>query len=89
MLQINFVIFLFLAPAVANVQSAIEFIYPLLVNFNAGPRSETVNSKTNEAHFVNKKRRLDNRVHIPDNYDMESSEEDYSDEEFDSDESQD
>lgn len=61
-----------------------------MVDFNAGPRSVKSDSSINQAQFLNKKRRFDNRVHIPDNLVMAdgSDEESYS-EEFDSDESQD
>lgn len=77
------------APRVANIQSAIEFIYPLVVDFNAGPRSVNTKPAVNEAQLWHKKRRFENRVHVSDNSVMDDSEGESSDEEFDSDESQD
>lgn len=60
-----------------------------MVDFNAGPRSVKSDTHLNQAQLMNKKRRLDNRVHISGNSVMDSEEEDFSEDEFDSDESQD
>ena len=81
----------FSAPRVTNVQAAIEYIYPLVVDYNAGPRSE---KPLKHEDLMNKRKRLANRVHVSqaelDEYREDSdidSEMDESD--FDSDESQD
>ena len=78
------------APRVTNIQSAIEFIYPLVVDFNAGPRLEKSETRISEAQLMNKRRRLENRVHIAENnVKAQESDFDSEEEEFDSDESQD
>ncbi|XP_052284203.1 TATA box-binding protein-like 1 [Dreissena polymorpha] len=78
------------APRVANIQSAIEFIFPLVERFNAGPRAESTVS-VNPEKLKNKNRRIANRVHKPEleveDYESDSDFEDSED--FDSDESQD
>lgn len=76
------------APRVANIQSAIEYIYPLVSDYNAGPRSVKNSSSMN--NMKNKHQRTEHKV-VDDDLDSDfdgSSEED-SEEEFDSDISQD
>lgn len=78
------------APRVANVQSAIEYIYPLVADFNAGPRS--VNHSANNKKLLNKTRQVQHRhvVNDVDHFDDEDSEYDSMDsEDFDSDVSHD
>lgn len=74
------------APRVANVQSAIEYIYPLVADYNAGPRPVKTSSNVN--NIVNKRSRVYERrvvqVDADDESDfdgssMEDSEEDSDD----------
>ncbi|KAL4235969.1 TATA box-binding protein-like protein 1 [Mactra antiquata] len=78
------------APRVTNVQSAIEYIYPLVANFNAGPRP-VKKTKSNTNNFVNK-RHITQHVMSPDDDCDDESDFDGSsvdDEDFDSEVSQD
>ncbi|XP_045158182.1 TATA box-binding protein-like 1 [Mercenaria mercenaria] len=74
------------APRVANVQSAIEFIYPLVADFNAGPRSVKTSSSVN--NMMNKRLHHERKV-VDDESDFDGTSMEDSDEEFDSDVSQD
>ncbi|WAR23510.1 TBPL1-like protein [Mya arenaria] len=78
------------APRVSNVQSAIEYIYPLVVDFNAGPRPEKL---INPEQLLNKHKRLANRVHVSqdeiDQYEDSEFDSELEESDFDSEESQD
>ncbi|XP_060558147.1 TATA box-binding protein-like 1 [Ruditapes philippinarum] len=74
------------APRVANVQSAIEYIYPLVADFNAGPRSVKTSSSVN--NVMNKRLQAERKV-VDDESDFDGSSMEDSDGDFDSDVSQD
>lgn len=78
------------APRVANVQSAIEYIYPLVADFNAGPRSVKSSSNSNLNKNVNKHRHVAHQRVVNADEDDDSDFDDTMDsEDFDSDVSQD
>lgn len=76
------------APRVANVQSAIEYIYPLVSDFNAGPAPVKVDNSVKKVQQIVHKQRAAPQVHVPDDYDTDFDSEEEDIEGF-SDESQD
>ena len=80
------VLFKITAPRVANIQSAIEYIYPLVADFNAGPRSVKTSSSVN--NMMNKRLQNERRV-MDEDSDFDGSSMDDSEGDFDSEVSQD
>lgn len=81
------------APSVANVQAAIEHIFPLVSEFKAGDKETDKNIVAQEMKFIKKQRGLIQPskpvTRFEEYQEVEMYDTDCSDEEFDSDESQD